>query len=87
MKDFVPAEDSVRRFLASADLEHTRTVFLHVDRPEELDVRKLHSEWLAAAMLDGVKPIDLATFRELILQRLRDDAGERFLQPTVEAAL
>ncbi len=70
-KGFVSAEDSVRRFLASADLDHTRTVFLHVDRPEELDVRKLHSEWLAAAMVDGVKPVDLTAFRQLVLERLR----------------
>lgn len=67
------SEDSVRRFLATADVELTRTVYLHVDRPEELDVRKLYSEWLSVAMIDGVTPIDLAAFRQLV----SSEAGRR----------
>jgi DNA modification methylase/transcriptional regulator with XRE-family HTH domain/ribosomal protein S27E len=67
------AEASVRSFLTRADVRHTRTVYLHVDRPEEIDVRKLYSEWLAAAMVEGAKPIDMAAFRELVLETLAAD--------------
>lgn len=64
------AIDSVRRFLATVDVARTRTEYLHVARPGELDVRKLYSEWLSVAMIDGVTPIDMAAFRQL----MSDDA-------------
>jgi predicted RNA methylase len=67
------AEDSVRRFLNRADVKQTRTVFLHVDRPEEIDVRKLYSEWLATAMIEGATPIDMAVFRQLVLETIATD--------------
>ena len=64
------AEASVRTFLNRADVNYTQTVYLHVDRPEEIDVRKLYSEWLAAAMVEGAKPIDMAAFRQLVLETI-----------------
>jgi hypothetical protein len=64
------ADASVRRFLNRADVSHTRTVYLHVDRAAEVDVRKLYSEWLAAAMVEGTKPIDMAAFRQLVFEMI-----------------
>jgi DNA modification methylase/transcriptional regulator with XRE-family HTH domain len=68
-----PAEASVRRFLSRADIGHTRTVYLHVDRSDEIDVRKLYSEWLSTAMVDGITPIDMVAFRKLVREAF---AGE-----------
>jgi len=62
---------SLADFLASADLENLRTVYLHVGREDELDVRRLYSEWVAKAMISGDAVIDLPAFREAVAQELR----------------
>jgi hypothetical protein len=49
-------------------------VYLHVDRPEEIDVRKLYSQWLSIAMVEGVTPMDMAAFRKLILDKFSTEA-------------
>jgi hypothetical protein len=68
------AEISAQRFLNRPDVRHARTVYLHVDRPEEIDVRKLYSQWLSIAMVEGVTPMDMAAFRKLILDKFSTEA-------------
>lgn len=62
----VSAQESVRQFLATVDVTRARTTYLHVDRPDEVDARKLYSDWLSVAMVEGVQPMDLADFRKLV---------------------
>jgi DNA modification methylase len=71
----VTAEESVRNFLASVDLRRARTAYLHVDRSDEVDARKLYSEWLSHAMVEGIAPIDLAAFRAFIAKMGLPTAG------------
>lgn len=62
-----PVERRLADFLSGADLSHLRTVYLHVDRADELDVRTLYSEWTAHAVLSGAQIPDFSRFREIVL--------------------
>jgi DNA modification methylase/transcriptional regulator with XRE-family HTH domain len=61
---------SLAEFLKGADLESLRTVYLHVGREDELDVRRLYSEWVAKAMVSGEAVIDLRAFRAAVGKEL-----------------
>jgi DNA modification methylase len=61
---------SLAEFLKGTDLESLRTVYLHVGREDELDVRRLYSEWVANAMVAGEAVIDLRAFREAVGKEL-----------------
>jgi hypothetical protein len=65
-----PESRSLAGFLQGADLESLRTVYLHVGREDELDVRRLYSEWVAKAMVAGEAVIDLRAFREAVGKEL-----------------
>lgn len=62
---------SLAEFLAGVDLDNLRTVYLHVGREDELDVRRLYSDWVAKAMVSGDTIIDLPAFREAVGQELQ----------------
>lgn len=62
--------ESLCHFLERIDVDRRRTVYLHVARMDEVDVRRLYSEWMASAVLEGVEPIDLADFRKLVITML-----------------
>ena len=55
----------LRRFLASRDQEEYVTTFLHVQRDEELDFRRLFAEWTAELLLEGGVGVDFDEFRRV----------------------
>src|SRR5262249_49278439 len=58
--------DSIAAFLNQIDVARRTTVYLHVDRPEEVDYRSLYIEWVAKAMLENAESIDFPRFRALV---------------------
>ena len=60
-------------FLASVDLRPLTTEFLHVSREAEFDYRRLYSEWLAKALVQGGQVVDFAEFREEVSRYLREN--------------
>lgn len=59
----VSLDESIKTFLHTRSGAIPKTVYLHVSRKSELDLRMLYSEWLAFALLRGHDPTDFATFR------------------------
>jgi hypothetical protein len=55
---------SLEEFLRLVDADSYLQPFLHVERPTEIDLRRLYSEWIARALVDGVELIDFPTFRD-----------------------
>lgn len=60
------SHESVLAFLNRVDLAAYNASYLHVNRASELDVRKLYSDWMSSAILAGVEPLDLVTFRGIV---------------------
>ena len=50
------------------------SVYLHVDRREEVDFRKLYSDWVAQSLARGTKVMDFAEFRRTVSDWLREHA-------------
>jgi DNA modification methylase len=65
--DSTDASQSIKNFLNRADLSVNTTRYLHVDRAEELDIRRLYSEWLADQLTNGGVFADFQMFRETAL--------------------
>jgi hypothetical protein len=63
------AAASIDRFLDQTACEAPTTVYLHVERDTALDVRKLYSDWMARAIVEGVPPVDFARFRAHVDRR------------------
>ena len=63
--------ESVFSFLEGTNLAKRINVYLHVGRKQELDVRKLYSEWTARSFLDGTGPLDFSRFRGIVNEWLR----------------
>lgn len=57
---------SLLQFLESRDLTKYRQDFLHVARAEETDYRRLYSDWLCEAVLQGMPVIDFSAFRAAV---------------------
>lgn len=57
------AKGSVAKFVSGLSLDRYKTVYLHVDRAEDLDYRLLYSEWLASSIATGGSTLDFAEFR------------------------
>ncbi|MGH2516733.1 MAG: DNA methyltransferase, partial [Ktedonobacterales bacterium] len=66
----VTARESIEVFLRGIDLTTRRNVFLHVRRDDELDFRKLYSEWMALTILEGNELLNFADFRAIVLDAL-----------------
>jgi len=58
--------DSIRRFLQAIDLGSRTNVYLHVGRRQELDFRKLFSEWAASAVMESRDLIDFPKFCSIV---------------------
>lgn len=58
--------ESIFHFLAQTDLKLFRNIYLHVNRKEELDFRKLYSEWLSQSLLQERELIDFSQFRSVV---------------------
>lgn len=55
---------SLEDFLRVVDADSYWQPFLHVERPTELDLRRLYSEWVARALLEDIELIDFPSFRD-----------------------
>lgn len=56
-------------FLSSVAAESYRQSFLHVQRAEETDFRRLYSDWLSLAVVNGMPVMDFAEFREVVAEK------------------
>ena len=63
-------QESVFAFLSQADLVLPTNVYLHVGRQEEIDFRKLYSDWLSQLLLSETEVLDFSEFRALVKQWL-----------------
>ncbi|MFH1742065.1 MAG: DNA methyltransferase [bacterium] len=64
------AKEAVFAFLNKIDLHKRTNAYLHVNRKEELDIRKLYSEWTAKLVLEGASAMDFSRFRSLVVEWL-----------------
>ncbi len=61
--DATTLRESVFAFLSRTDITLPTMVYLHVGREEEIDYRKLYSDWLSQTLLRDTELIDFAQFR------------------------
>jgi hypothetical protein len=57
--------ESIQDFLKSRSGKIPMTVYLHVSRESERDLRMLYSEWIAFGLVRGHGLTDFASFREV----------------------
>jgi DNA modification methylase/ribosomal protein S27E len=67
--------ESVIAFLSQREGPMPTILYLHVGREEEVDYRKLYSEWMARSLLDSDAAMNFSEFRSIVLDwlRQRDD--------------
>lgn len=58
--------DAVLSFIQQKTIQSYKTVYLHVGREPEIDMRKLYSEWIAESIRLGNSIVDFADFRRLV---------------------
>lgn len=68
----LPASASILEFLAFREGSLPTTVFLHVDREDEIDFRQMYSEWLSFGIIRGHEVIDFSGFREVVIQKIKE---------------
>jgi DNA modification methylase/DNA-binding XRE family transcriptional regulator len=59
-------KESIITFLKEVDFSKQINVYLHVSREQEIDFRKLYSEWTANAILQNTDVLDFAEFRSIV---------------------
>jgi DNA modification methylase/predicted RNA-binding Zn-ribbon protein involved in translation (DUF1610 family) len=57
-------------FLRLVDVHRYLQPYLHVERPTEVDLRRMYSEWVAHALVDDVDLLDFPTFRDRAIEWL-----------------
>lgn len=60
------AQTSVRQFVRGLALDRYKTVYLHVDRKDDIDYRLLYSEWLASCIASGGNSVGFAEFKTIL---------------------
>jgi hypothetical protein len=71
-REKMPAiQDSISTFLTQRAGSMPMILYLHVGRDEEVDYRKLYSEWMAQSLLDSDSVIDFSEFRLAVMDWLR----------------
>lgn len=63
-------EQDIIRFLRQRNSALPIQTYLHVERQEEIDYRKLFSDWLADALTNQSVLVDFAAFRQIVSQFL-----------------
>lgn len=63
-------KNSVEKFISGVSLDNYKTVYLHVDREDDLDYRLLYSEWLASSITRGNSTVDFAEFRTILNNKI-----------------
>ncbi len=66
-----PVEQSLNLFFKGVNLGDYRRGFLHVDRREEVDFRRLYSEWVALRLQEGGSSVGFAEFRRAVCEYFR----------------
>ena len=59
-------KDTVFAFLSRSDIDLPTNVYLHVGREEEIDYRKLYSDWLSHSIFNNSDLIDFSQFRNTV---------------------
>lgn len=72
---------SIHDFLANRSAAIPITVYLHVQRDNEIDFRTLYSEWIAFVLSRGHQPADFATFRAIVADVLDPLKGKTNGEP------
>ncbi len=72
----VDTQDELTSFLNERQTQLPTNVFLHVDRAEEIDFRKLYGDWTAQCLARGTQVIDFAEFRRVALDLLNEPSQE-----------
>jgi DNA modification methylase/transcriptional regulator with XRE-family HTH domain len=67
------AVESIKRFLASRNAAIPITMFHHVLRERELDLRMLYSEWVSFGLLKGHKIVDFSAFRDVAIKAINEN--------------
>jgi DNA modification methylase/DNA-binding XRE family transcriptional regulator/ribosomal protein S27E len=71
--------NSVVEFLENNRASLPTTVYLHVDRQEELDFRKLYSEWLSLSLMSDSELMGFVSFRETVTNWINQRKGQESL--------
>lgn len=71
--------NSVVEFLENNRGSLPTTVYLHVDRQEELDFRKLYSEWLSLSLMSDSELMGFVSFRETVTNWINQQKGKELL--------
>ena len=71
---FKESKASIRSFLDDTlDLAKHTSVYLHVEREAELDVRNLYSTWMPTSIVSGIQLLNFATFRAVVQEWAADN--------------
>ena len=76
-------QESVFAFLSYTDIALPTIVYLHVGRQEEVDYRKLYSDWLSQSLMEDAELMDFAQFRVIVkswLEQKRNGNSARINQ-------
>lgn len=71
------AEESIGSFLKARKGGLPKSVYLHVNRKDDVDFRMLYSEWLAGGLLRSQELADFAMFRETVLAFIQKTAKDK----------
>ncbi|KAF0106737.1 MAG: DNA methylase N-4/N-6 domain protein [Anaerolineaceae bacterium] len=69
-------KNSVVDFLENSHNSLPTTVYLHVERQEELDFRKLYSEWLSLSLMSDSELMGFVSFRETVTNWINQRKGK-----------
>lgn len=61
---------TLEEFMELVEPESYLLPYLHVERPTEIDIRRMYSEWIARALVEDIELIDFPTFRDRALEWL-----------------
>ena len=67
------AEQAISEFILTYSEVVPTTVFLHVSRPDEVDYRRLYSEWVGYALTNDAGVVGFEEFRRIARDTLTDD--------------
>ena len=68
--------ESIEQFLTNRQGALPKSVYLHVERDDDIDFRMLYSEWIAAGLLKNQELADLTIFRELATAWLERESSK-----------
>lgn len=76
--EFRQSKAAIVEYLRKNYRELPTTVFLHVNRQEEIDYRQLYSRWLSQALLSHSLLIDFAEFRHIVQEWVQTQVNSEY---------